>query len=199
MGRTAVVFLPDPTGAAGPDRYVQAVNTAFRVYQKTGTPDGISSSLSSLWSGSDNLGDPIVMYDRHADRWFISQFNSGPNRMLLAVSETPDPRGAYFTYEYTFSQFPDYPKFSIWWDGYYMTSNSNKTAVVFERSRMLTGDPTARMIALSAPSVINSGFTSVLPADADGDLPPTGTPCYFFNIEDNTLGCSTRTASRSTR
>ncbi len=179
---------PDPTGAAGTDRYVQAVNTAFRVYQKTGTPDGTSHSLSSLWTGSSNLGDPIVMYDRHADRWFISQFNDGPNRMLLAVSETSDPTGAYFTYEYTFSQFPDYPKFSIWWDGYYMTSNSNKTAVVFERSRMLTGDPTARMISLSAPGVINSGFTSVLPADADGDLPPNGTPCYFFNIEDNTWG-----------
>lgn len=179
---------PDPTGSVGPDRYVQAVNTAFRVYQKTGTPDGIPQSLSSLWSGSSNLGDPIVMYDRHADRWFISQFNDGPNRMLLAVSETSDPTGAYYTYEYTFSQFPDYPKFSVWWDGYYMTSNSNKTAVVFERSRMLTGDPTARMISLSAPSVINSGFTSVLPADADGDLPPNGTPCYFFNLEDNSWG-----------
>ncbi|MBL7985537.1 MAG: hypothetical protein JNM91_11090, partial [Flavobacteriales bacterium] len=60
----------------GPDRYVQAVNTSYRVYMKTGSPDGPQRNLSTLWAGSDNLGDPIVMYDRHADRWFISQFNS---------------------------------------------------------------------------------------------------------------------------
>lgn len=183
---------PDPSGAVGPDRYLQAVNTSFRLYNKsTGSAAGSASSLSSLWPGSDNLGDPIVMYDRHAQRWFISQFNSGPNRMLLAVSETNDPDGAYYAYEFNFSQFPDYPKFSIWWDGYYMTSNSNKTAVVFERDQMLAGNPNARMVALSAPGVENSGFTCVLPADADGDLPPAGTPCYFFNIEDQSWGAST--------
>ncbi|MBL7985538.1 MAG: T9SS type A sorting domain-containing protein [Flavobacteriales bacterium] len=104
------------------------------------------------------------------------------------MSETGDPTGSYYAYSYTFTQFPDYPKFSIWWDGYYMTSNSNRTAVVFERDQMLLGNPNARMVALTAPSVINSGFTSVLPADADGDLPPAGTPCYFFNIEDNSWG-----------
>ncbi len=180
---------PDPTGAAGPDHYVQAVNTAFRIYNKsTGAGIGGASSLSTLWDGSQNAGDPIVMFDRHADRWFISQFNFTPNRILIAISLTSDPDGEYYAYEYTFSQFPDYPKYSIWWDGYYMTSNSNKTAVVFEREQMLAGNPDARMVALSAPSIVNSGFTSVLPADADGDLPPAGTPCYFFNLEDNSWG-----------
>ncbi len=189
LGQSGSGIPPDPTGAAGPDRYMQAVNTAFRVYFKTGTADGSASSLSTLWAGSSNDGDPIVMYDRHADRWFISQFNAGtPNKMLIAVSETGDPGGAYNSWSYNFSQFPDYPKFSIWWDGYYMTSNSNKTAVVFERSVMLAGGAAPRMVALSAPSIINAGFTSVLPADADGDLPPDGTPCYFFNMEDNTWG-----------
>lgn len=187
-GQNGSGIPPDPTGAAGPDHYVQAVNTSYRVYSKTGAPMSSTFSLATLWPGSDALGDPIVMYDRHADRWFISQFNASPNRMLLAVSATPDPEGEYYAYSYTFSQFPDYPKFSIWWDGYYMTSNSNKTAVVFERDLMLAGDPDARMVALSAQGIINSGFTSVLPADADGDLPPAGTPCYFFNIEDNSWG-----------
>ena len=187
-GQNGSGFPPDPTGAAGPNNYVQAVNTAFRRYSKTGSGQGAAQSLASLWDNSDNLGDPIVMYDRHAERWFISQFNAAPNRILIAISQTSDPAGSYYAYSFTFSQFPDYPKYSIWWDGYYMTSNSNKTAVVFERNRMLNGDPTARMVALSAPNVINSGFTCVMPADADGDLPPDGTPCYFFNIEDNAWG-----------
>ncbi len=185
-GQNGSGYPPDPTGAAGPDRYLQAVNTAFRVYTKTGSSVGTAHNLSSLWTGSADEGDPIVLYDRHADRWLISQFNSGsPNKMLLALSQTSDPAGAYYTWSFNFSQFPDYPKLSVWWDGYYFTSNSNKTAVVFEREAMLNGVANARMVALSAPNVLTDGFTSVLPADADGEIPPAGTPCYFFNMEDN--------------
>lgn len=188
-GQSGSGLPPDPTGAAGTDRYLQAVNTSFRAFLKTnGQGSGAAHNLSYLWAGSSDMGDPIVLYDRHADRWFISQFDTPPNKVLIAVSETNNPSGAYYAYEFTLSQFPDYPKYSVWWDGYYMTSNSNKTAVVFEREQMLAGNPDARMIALSAPNVINSGFTSVLPADADGDLPPAGTPCYFFNLEDNSWG-----------
>ena len=175
---------PDPSGAAGNNYYVQAINTWIRIYTKNGVGVGTQFSLASMWPGSDNDGDPIVMYDRHADRWFISQFND-PARILIAISETNDPTGSYYTYDFALSQFPDYPKYSIWWDGYYMTSNSSHTAVVFEREKMLTGDPNAQVLFYRAPSVRSSGFTNVLPADADGELPPDGTPCYFFNIEDD--------------
>ncbi|MBK7555934.1 MAG: T9SS type A sorting domain-containing protein [Flavobacteriales bacterium] len=191
-GQSGSGIPPDPTGAAGPDHYVQAVNSSYRVYTKTGPGLGPQHSLSSLWADAGNDGDPIVMYDRHADRWFISQFDevfSGPPyQLVIAVSATSDPAGAYYAYEFNINQFPDYPKYSIWWDGYYCTTNSSRTAIVFERTKMLAGDPDARMIALSASGVIDSGFTSVLPSDADGDLPPAGTPCYFFNLEDNSWG-----------
>ncbi len=184
-GLSSASYPPDPSGAAGPNHYVQAINTRFRVYDKSGNPETPIRGLSSLWSGSSNEGDPIVMYDRHADRWFISQFQVNPNRILVAISETSDPTGAYYAYEFTLSQFPDYPKYSIWWDGYYMTSNSNHTAVVFERDAMLAGDANAQMVSLSLPDLNFMGFKSPLPADADGPLPPDGTPCYFFNLEDN--------------
>lgn len=179
-------FPPDPSGAAGPNHYVQAVNTQWRVYNKTGGGVTTAANLSTLWPGSQNLGDPIVMYDRHADRWFISQFRQSPsNGLLIAVSTTNDPAGTYYQYSYNLSQFPDYPKYSVWWDGYYCTSNSNKRAIVFNRAKMLAGDATAEMVALDATSAANQGFRSVLPADADGPLPPNGTPCYFFNAEDD--------------
>ncbi|MCB0794436.1 MAG: hypothetical protein KDB88_06835 [Flavobacteriales bacterium] len=184
-GNNSTGLPPDPTGAAGPTRYVQAVNTAYRVFSKSGTSIAGPFALSTLWPGSTNEGDPIVLWDRHAERWFISQFQSGPNGIRIAVSETSDPIGSYYAYSFNLNQFPDYPKYSVWWDGYYMTSNSNATAVVFDRAKMLAGDPTASMIALSAPSLGTAGFRSVLPADADGDLPPNGTPCYFFNLEDD--------------
>lgn len=183
-GMNGAGIPPDPTGAAGPDRYVQAVNTSYRVFSKTGSSVAGPFSLSSLWPGSTNEGDPIVLYDRHADRWFISQFQFQPNRILIAISQTSDPAGAYFAYSFALTQFPDFPKYSVWWDGYYMTSNSSHTAVVFEREKMLLGQ-SAQMVVLSAPNLGNAGFRSVLPADADGPLPPAGTPCYFFNLEDD--------------
>ena len=147
-------YPPDPSGAAGPNHYVYAMNTSYRVYDKQGSPLTVSASLSSLWPGSSNEGDPIVMYDRHADRWFISQFQFSPNKILIAISETSDPTGAYYAYEFTLSQFPDYPKYSIWWDAYYMTSNSSHTAVAFERDAMLAGDAGAQMISMSLPWMI---------------------------------------------
>jgi len=180
-------FPPDPSGAAGLNHYVQAVNTSFKIHNKDGSQILPAMSLCTLFpSPCSNDGDPIVMYDRHADRWVITQFQISGNKILFAVSETEDPTGAYYTYSYSFSQFPDYPKFSIWSDGYYMTANSgSQNVVVFDRAKMLAGDPTAGRIALNFPSGVSYFFRSVLPADADGELPPYGTPNYLFHIQDD--------------
>ncbi|MFT5844519.1 MAG: hypothetical protein ACI8QW_000389, partial [Saprospiraceae bacterium] len=57
-------FPPDPSGAIGPNHYVQAVNTTWRVYDDEGDGASFPVSLSTLWTGSSNDGDPIVMYDQ---------------------------------------------------------------------------------------------------------------------------------------
>jgi hypothetical protein len=183
-------FPPDPTGAVSEEYYVQAVNTVYRVYNKDGSPAGTPKSLSSLWPGSSNSGDPIVMYDRHAEKFVITQFQTGSNKILFAISETSDPNGSFYLYEFSFPSFPDYPKFSVWSDGYYMTSNTwQQNVVAFERDKMIVGDPTASMVPLTLPSFSTSyGFRSVLPADADGDLPPYGTPNYMFLFQDDSWG-----------
>ena len=180
-------FPPDPTGAVNEEFYVQAVNTAYKVFNKDGTNASSPSGLNTLWPGSTNSGDPIVMYDQSAQRFVITQFQTGSNEILLAVSETSDPRGSYYLYEFSFPSFPDYPKYSVWSDGYYMTSNTNSQNVVaFEREKMLVGDPTASMISMNLPSfATHYGFKSVLPADADGDLPPYGTPISLFTFQDD--------------
>ena len=83
---------PDPSGAVGPDHYMQMVNSQYRIFDKTGTILK-TGSLGSLLGGS-NSGDPIVLYDKFADRWFISQFDFN-NNLQVAVSQTGDPTGAY--------------------------------------------------------------------------------------------------------
>ena len=112
-GQPGSSYPPDPTGAAGLNNYVQAVNVEYRAYDKSGNPVMAPLALDSLWPGSISLGDPIVMYDKFADRWFIQEL-SGYSKILIAISTSPDPAGTY--YQYTFVpdsfDFPDFPKFS---------------------------------------------------------------------------------------
>ncbi len=187
------MYPPDPTGAAGTQYYLQATNsTTYRVYNKSNGSIVTTGTLGNLWSpATPNDGDPIVMYDRYADRWFISQFGDAGNKMYIAISQTNDPAGSYYTYTYSSPQFPDYLKFSIWSDGYYMTSNqSTQKVFAFEREKMLLGDPTARAVYTSFNPPNGGGFFVPLPADADGNggLPPVGTPCPIFSFSDNAWG-----------
>ncbi len=193
---------PDNSGDVGPNHYMHMVNVRFQIWNKTGTSLLGPLNLGTIWSGfpgpwstSLNDGDPIVLYDEVADRWFVAQFSlpnfpNGPFYILAAVSQTNDPTGSWHRYGFTFTHMPDYPKFGIWPDGYYMSANSfssgslnfNGTYVAaFERSQMLTGS-TAQMV-----SFLNSPATtwSLLPSDYDGGTPPGGAPNYFGQIHDN--------------
>jgi PKD repeat protein len=190
-GQTASGFRPfDPSGAAGPTHYVQMINsTTFRVYNKSTGATMLTATLGNLWSpATANDGDPIVMYDKAADRWFLAQFGSA-NNMYIAISTTNNPTGSYYTYTFTSPDFPDYLKFSTWQDGYYMTGNYAQKVFCFERTAMLAGTPTARSIykTFSPP---NAGYFFVpLPGDvSDGALPASGTPCPIFSYSDNGWG-----------
>lgn len=179
----------DPTGAVSTSHYIQAINASpFKIFNKTtGALVGVVRNIGALWSpATANAGDPIVMYDKYADRWFISQFGD-PQQVYIAISTTNDPTGTYYTYNFTMPAFTDYLKFSIWADGYYMSSNGTNFVNVFERNAMLTGNPSARVLTanITAP---NADFWSPLSGDADGVLPPLGTPCPLIYYTDNGWG-----------
>ncbi|MFQ5350980.1 MAG: hypothetical protein ACE5EG_11105 [Thermoanaerobaculia bacterium] len=137
---------PDTVGDVGPNHYVQMVNTVFQVWDKNGTSLVGPSLIDSLWSGAggrcdgQNAGDPIVLYDPLADRWLISQF-AFPAHQCIAISTGADPTGTYHLYEFGLGDFPDYPKFAVWPDAYYMGANSNPRAFAYDRSAMLSGNP----------------------------------------------------------
>lgn len=189
-GLSGLSYPPDPSGAAGPNHYVQAVNSSYQIFTKTGgsvTGGGPFTLGSLLFSSND--GDPIVLYDKYADRWVITEFKTSGKKVLFAISKTSDPTGQYYTYQYVSPQFPDYQKFSIWADGYYMTSNQTTQKVfVFERDSMLAGVATSRAINKTFTPPTDNAFFCPLPADADGQLPPAGTPCPIFSYEDDGWG-----------
>lgn len=193
-GQTASGFRPyDPSGAAGLTQYVQMINsTTFKVYNKTTGAVTLTATLGNLWSpATANAGDPIVLYDKAADRWLLAQFGSSTDKKIyIAISTTGDATGTYYTYTFVSPLFPDYLKFGVWSDGYYMTSNQGTQKVfAFERAAMLAGNAASRAVYTNFSPPNGTGFFVPLPADAsDGTLPLSGTPCPIFSYSDNNWG-----------
>lgn len=185
---------PDPTGDVGPDHYVEMVNASFSIWDKQGTVLAGPSAINSLWTSAgaggqcaaQNIGDPIVVYDQLADRWLLSQFFR--NGMCIAISQTADPTGAYYLYEFATPNFPDYPKFGVWPDGYYMTTHEGEHGIyVFDRASMLNGNPSV-MIRQAVANVGGGRGARLLPSDWDGATPPpAGAPNHLARSLDGAV------------
>ena len=200
INSTSGILPPDTVGDVGPNHYVQTTNssttaiTAVGVFDKTtGALLAPVVSMATLFSSiggacaANDDGDPIVHYDSFADRWLITQFVIGtePTRQCIAISQTGDPLGAYYAYEFVMptdgdGRLNDYPHFGVWSDAYYMTDNQFNSAgtafegggiFAFDRNKMVAGDPTASYIYFDIfPIDPNAG--GMLPSDADGVVPP---------------------------
>ena len=186
----------DPTGAVGPNHFINAWNSSFRIWDKEGNPLTPAAALGTILNG--NAGDPIVFYDQFADRFIITEFYS--NGFGMAVCQGTDPvNNGWYLYQFDTDVFPDYPKFSLWSDGYYITANKNSgtagtSEVVFavDRQKMLVGDPSAVMIGFPLPGITTSGFYSPLGFNVNGDTPPPpGDAPIVYMQDDAWSGVST--------
>ena len=181
----------DPTGAVGPNHYVAAWNTAFRIFDKSGNPVTPAASLSTLFPGN-NAGDPIVFYDSNADRFVITEFDFSPNGFNVAVCQGPDPvnDGWYIYTAFGTGNFPDYTKFSVWADTYMVTANIQGSNRVFaiERNEMLQGN-TSQMVALPLPGMVSpiGGFygPQAFHTTTGSALAPAGTPAPIVYLQDD--------------
>jgi hypothetical protein len=191
---------PDTNGAVGLTQYVETVNVDLAVFNKTGTPIYGPVPINTVWSGfggicqTNNDGDPEVVYDTQANRWVIMQFAldfSTPSFMIcVAVSQTGDATGAYNRYAFADANFPDYPKLSVWPDGYYVTTNEFNAAgtqflgaevTALNRSSMLAGQPAATQ------RFTNAAYGGLLASTLDGATqPPVGAPNYVVGLGADT-------------
>ncbi len=182
---------PDTNGAVGALQYVQWVNESFAVFSKS------SGALlhgpvagNTLWSGfgggceTNNDGDPVVEYDKAANRWIFTQFSvsTTPYLQCVAVSTTSDATGTYNRYAFPQPNFNDYPKLGVWPDAYYMSFNMfngnsfvGGRACALDRTAMLAGGP-ATQICFQ----LTSTYGGLLPSDLDGSTaPPAGAPNVY--------------------
>ncbi len=178
---------PDTVGDVGKNHYIQMINggsTQVAVYNKATAALIQTFSLSSLGGCATGNGDPIVLYDQLADRWFLSEFGPG-NSLCTFVSQTPDPLGTYYSYQFTTPSFPDYPKYGMWPDAYYATTNESSPAIyAMNRVAMLAGAP-ATSQRFTAPGLAGFSFEALTPADLDGmTAPPAGSPGIIMRHVD---------------
>src|SRR5262245_9748615 len=117
---------------------------------------------ASPWAGfagacAESSGDrePTVLQDQLADRWVFSRFATvAPTggHQCFAVSQTPDPRGPYFLYDFLFAPgggIVGEPGIGVWPDAYYLAFNEvhgggqSAVAAAVDRNAMLLGLPAA--------------------------------------------------------
>ncbi len=196
---------PDTNGDVGPLYYIQTINTAIGIYNKSDGSRVTAFIFNTLMSqgnfgnlcDTSNFGDPVVLYDTFEDRWIITDFAfnlSGGNAVApefqcIAVSKSGDPVAGgwnFYSIQVT-GGFGDYPKFGIWPDGLYMSANvfgfgaggafQNVRVWALNKAQMYAGTPTVQVLSFDAPS---AEFT-LLPSNArlQTGTPPAGSPNYF--------------------
>jgi hypothetical protein len=193
-------YPPDTDGDVSLSHYMQVVNVRFAIYNKNGVKITGPTNNSVIFNGlphNTNDGDAIVLYDENADRWLFSQFAlpnypNGPFYENVAISQTNDPTGTWYRYQFTFTDMPDYPKLAVWADGYYMTIRRfsagagnwlGPSVVAMDRDKMLAGDQSAAMVMFNMPS----SAEGTQAADCDSDFPAVGTPCPVGYLTSSTV------------
>lgn len=199
-------FPSDENGSVGNDQYVETVNTRYQVWslnRMTNTATSVLGpvNINTLWAAfggvpcqTQNAGDPVVLYDKVANRWLISQFTSSAVAstyyQCVAISTTADATGTYARYAFAVpgNAFGDYPHYGVWTDAYYVMAHAFTAASggsfigahfgAMDRTKMLAGDPSATWQV-----IVDSTEGGHMPADMDGFAPPPGNaPGVFLSI-----------------
>lgn len=191
---------PDPVGAIGKNHYVQMVNgsgSVILITDKDGNTTTGPFSSNTFWGSvnSAGAGDPMILWDQLAERWFLLELGNDFTSMLLAISDTDDPAGQYTAYKINAPGLPDYPKIGIWPSGYYVTTNEftddEIPVYLIDREAMIAGDPTLnfqRILGIPKFGVTNA-FQVASAVNWDGVTPPpTTSPMMTVRIHDDAWG-----------
>ena len=203
---TSTISPGDPSLAVGPNHLIQMINgvngsASFQVFDKFGKGLTTKMFLDQLPGSSFNgAGDCITWYDNLEDRFVMTEFGDSSktginvNTLIIAVSQTNDPSGAWYVYEfYTDGFFPDYPKYSNWHDAWYGMSRDftnsylGNSVWAFDKKKMIAGNVSATAQRVRFVSSSNK-YNSMCPISLAGNTPaPSGTPGMFLYYNDDNL------------
>ena len=190
----------DSNGSVGNNQFVETVNVRYQVWSLNPTTHVATSvlgptTINTLWTGfggaceAQNSGDPIVLFDKTAKRWLISQFTSsssgGGYYQCVALSTSQNATGTYARWAFAIpnGKFGDYPHIGVWSDAYYMMAHGfgGQFVALFaamDRTKMIAGNAAATWLVIQDPT--EGGH---MPADLDGFAqPPIKAPGIFVSL-----------------
>lgn len=190
---------PDTVGDVGLDFYIQAVNsTSITIYNKddgsiADGPFRLDTLAPTGTPGVNGAGDPIVLYDHLANRWMLSEFQApGVNVLSIYISRTSTPTSNpndWFYYAVQAPNFPDYPKFGVHPDAYFIGTNETDNSVyAVDRNALLAGTGSGGFITpirFATPDRPGWLRNLIMPADLDGPAgPATRGGLYARQVDD---------------
>lgn len=110
---------PDNEGAIGPTRYIQTINSAVAIFNRTTEALIDSGSLNQLAgvAGSVITFDPQIIWDPTTNRFYYTMdaiFSATNNKLPFGFSKTASPGNVttdWCHYQFNYgTPFPDYPK-----------------------------------------------------------------------------------------
>jgi hypothetical protein len=110
---------PDPTGAIGPNSYVQLINLRYGIYRRDATliEEGDLGALTLFPVGE--LSDPQIVWDPTAQRYYYLVLDFFNSAYAFGYSKTADPQSSTDFCHYFIGAFydslylPDYPKMAV--------------------------------------------------------------------------------------
>jgi len=188
---------PDGAIAAGPNNLVVVVNTALKVFTKTGTLLAGPINLASFLARGSSLTiatDPFADYDPVANRFMLGalfrdlSYNSAVN---IAVSGSGDPTATWYVYSFPVAganNLLDFPHATNGPGAIYLAGNVFASGLLFTGARVYAYDKSAMYAgAVASFTYWDVGLNA---AGNPGDtLSPahgvTGAPAMYFISADN--------------
>jgi hypothetical protein len=188
FGDISQALPPDSNGAVGPSHFMEFINGAVSVYNKTDGQSVLGLADVDFWSqagvtvsSTSGISDPRVIYDPASQRWFASQvdFNGiatdptlQANNFLLAVSDTSDPTGTWHGFRFradpTTGKFADFPTLGVDSNAVYIAGDfyHGETNAV---GSGLVSIPKADLLS-AMPTVANRHWFGVMDYATRGDV-----------------------------
>jgi 6-phosphogluconolactonase (cycloisomerase 2 family) len=187
---------PDTNAAVGKDFVVETVNTQIRFFDKTTGAPVIGETLGTFF-GAPSGGDPYMLYDDLADRWYVSAFDSSGEGLFLAVSSDGNPLDGFHTYHIEHLGFPDYQKPGFNKDAIFISYNdfgpgggAAATILSIDKAAALSG---SLMFFKSVPKF---QFRAMPPAQMHGGT--TGGVEWFVSTDGTDASGTTMRVTRMT-
>jgi hypothetical protein len=189
-----IVIPPDVGGAVGLTRVFEGHNNNYRVLNKSDGSVVGTVGTATFWAPAtggallNELTDPRTLYDPYNHRWIavMQTANTGAGLILIAVSQTSDPAGAWFLYSFATGATIDFPNvgFNKNWIAVAINRYSNGGA--FQRGMTLVVSyPQARAGTLSSGTILSQALGTHF----------CSSPCATYSATEDTLFVVTHLSS----